>query len=114
MINKKLIITLVSALVIVIVLITAFNVIKSDKNESNIGNKPGTDIGLPNKLNIKSSEDCAKNNGVWYNSVCEINSLSKEECSIKGGEFNECNSACRHDPKAEVCTMQCVLTCSFK
>jgi membrane-bound inhibitor of C-type lysozyme len=59
---------------------------------------------------------CEKASGVWFtdNNTCEINSYSKTQCEAKGGEFNECASACRHDPKAEVCTMQCVLTCSFK
>ena len=59
---------------------------------------------------------CKNRGGVWYpvSNVCEINSLSKEECLAQGGEFNECDSACRHDPKAQVCTLQCVLTCSFR
>lgn len=59
---------------------------------------------------------CQSKGGVWFtdNNTCEINSLSKEECTAKGGEWNDCASACRHDPKAEFCTMQCVLTCTFK
>jgi hypothetical protein len=67
----------------------------------------------PNTQNIQS---CAQKNGVWYPSenICEVNQLSASECKAKGGEFNECASACRHDPKAEVCTMQCVLTCTFR
>jgi hypothetical protein len=63
-----------------------------------------------------SKISCEKSGGVWFfdNNVCEINSLSQSECVARGGEFNECASACRHDPKAEMCTMQCVLTCTFK
>lgn len=59
---------------------------------------------------------CEKDSGVWFtdNNTCEINSYSKTQCEAKGGEFNECASACRHNPGAEVCTMQCVLTCTFK
>ena len=59
---------------------------------------------------------CDRRMGVWFKEsrVCEVNQLSKEECIKQGGEFNECNSACRHNPKAEVCTMQCVLTCIFR
>ncbi len=66
--------------------------------------------------NYSSVKVCEDNGGVWYfdNDICEMNQLSKDECEKQGGEFNECASACRHDPKAEVCTMQCVLTCSFK
>lgn len=60
--------------------------------------------------------ECENKGGEWFSgsNVCEINSLSKQECLAQGGEFNECASACRHDPEAEMCTMQCVLTCTFK
>ena len=59
---------------------------------------------------------CEQKGGEWFtdNNVCEINSLSKDACIAQGGEFNECASACRHDPTAGACTMQCVLTCTFK
>ena len=40
--------------------------------------------------------------------------VDKKVCENIGGKFNECASACRNDPKAEVCTMQCVLICEFK
>jgi len=68
------------------------------------------------KLNIKNKDDCANNSGTWYETdkTCEINSLVGDSCTSRGGVFNECNSACRHDPEASICTMQCVLTCSFK
>jgi hypothetical protein len=58
---------------------------------------------------------CKNRGGVWYprSNVCEINSLSEGECVAQGGIFNECASACRHNPEAEMCTMQCVVTCSF-
>lgn len=59
--------------------------------------------------------ECKARGGIWYpNNVCEVNQLSENECVAKGGEFNPCASACRHNPEAEVCTMQCVLTCTFK
>jgi hypothetical protein len=58
---------------------------------------------------------CRNLDGIWYPSnVCEVNQLSENECIAKGGEFNPCASACRHNPEAEVCTMQCVLTCTFR
>lgn len=59
---------------------------------------------------------CENDGGIWYeyNLSCEKNSLSKDQCLLAGGEFNECNSACRHDEKAEICTMQCVITCTIK
>lgn len=75
-----------------------------DKGESN------------KKLNIKNKTECESNSGVWYASsnICEINSFSENMCVARGGEWNGCASACRHDKDAEVCTLQCVLTCSFK
>lgn len=68
------------------------------------------------KLTIKTKSECEANSGVWYASsnVCEINSFSENMCVTRGGEWNGCASACRHDKDAEVCTLQCVLTCSFK
>jgi hypothetical protein len=72
---------------------------------------------LKETVNFAAKENsCLVNKGVWYpdENVCEINSLSQSQCIARGGVFNECASACRHDPKAQVCTMQCVLTCTFK
>ncbi|MFH1608452.1 MAG: MliC family protein [Patescibacteria group bacterium] len=68
------------------------------------------------KLVIKNETICKENNGVWYSDdkICEINSFLKTECVEKGGVHNDCASACRHDPDAEICTLQCVITCSFK
>lgn len=67
------------------------------------------------KINLTQTS-CEAINGVWfiYNQTCEVNHLSEGDCRSLGGEFNECNSACRHNPEAEVCTMQCVITCTLK
>jgi len=72
--------------------------------------------GYDGNISIKTQAQCEANAGVWYEvgNVCEINTLSQAMCAEKGGEWNECASACRHDPKAEMCTMQCVMTCSFR
>ena len=65
---------------------------------------------------IKKSDSCAQKEGVWYpiEGICEVNQLSESQCKAFGGEFNGCASACRHNPEAEMCTMQCVLTCTFR
>ncbi len=34
-------------------------------------------------------------------------------CQAMQGSFNECASACRHNPEAQVCTMQCVPVCQL-
>lgn len=57
---------------------------------------------------------CIFNNGNWINSAQECEGISKDDCVEMGGKFNECASACRNDPKAEICTMQCVLVCEFE
>ncbi len=64
----------------------------------------------------KSIESCAQKNGIWYpaENICEANQLTESQCKVKGGIFNECASACRHDPTAQICTLQCVQTCTFK
>lgn len=77
-----------------------------------------TDVNTSQNINLtaKSIESCAQKGGEWYpeSKVCEVNSLVGTQCTELGGEFNECASACRHNPEAQMCTKQCVLTCTFK
>ena len=70
----------------------------------------------PAKSIYANKTGCEQNKGVWYptENICEINSLSESACTAKGGIFNQCASACRHDPTAQVCNMMCALTCTFK
>jgi hypothetical protein len=60
--------------------------------------------------------NCDRMSGIWYGEegICEANQLSYEECIAQGGQFDGCASACRHNPKAEVCIMVCVQTCTFR
>ncbi|GEM_PF-3219745 len=37
--------------------------------------------------------------------------MTQQLCENGGGRWNECASACRNDPDAEVCTLQCVQVC---
>jgi hypothetical protein len=64
-------------------------------------------IGTTNK------EACESAEGTWIESAQECEGLSAEYCQEIGGNFNECASACRNDPDAQICTMQCVLVCEF-
>jgi len=60
------------------------------------------------------SEECTAHKGTWladYNE-CEYPD-SKEWCEQTGGKFKECESACRHDKEATLCTLQCVVVCQF-
>lgn len=72
--------------------------------------------GAQEKITNDKINSCAQKSGVWYSKegTCEVNQLSESQCKASGGEFNGCASACRHDSKAEICTTQCVLTCTFR
>lgn len=56
---------------------------------------------------------CASANGNWLAEFRECENAGKDWCDANRGAFNECGSACRHDPKAEVCTRNCVPVCGF-
>lgn len=56
---------------------------------------------------------CEDVGGKWLFDSYECEGVSKEACDKIGGIHNECASACRNDPEAEICTMQCVLVCQF-
>lgn len=57
-----------------------------------------------------SCEDMGGTFDAEYNECVGIGS---DDCASLGGSFNECASACRHDPDAEMCTMECVLVCEL-
>jgi hypothetical protein len=59
------------------------------------------------------SAECVKNNGNWLEQYQECEYISQTWCEQSGGVFKECESACRHDPKATMCTLQCVPVCQF-
>jgi hypothetical protein len=58
--------------------------------------------------------ECEAAEGTWVGEANECEYISQEKCEELGGTFNECASACRNDPEAEICTMQCVLVCEFE
>ncbi len=57
--------------------------------------------------------ECAREGGKWISEYRECEMVSQAWCEEHMGVFKECESACRHNPKAEICTMQCVLVCEF-
>ena len=62
--------------------------------------------------NAQNSEiQCVGNGGTWLAEFNECEYISESQCSEMNGIFNECESACRHDPDAEICTAQCVPVC---
>jgi hypothetical protein len=61
----------------------------------------------------QKATSCAAANGKWLAEQKECEYVSKEWCDQEGGVFQECGSACRHNPEAEMCTKQCVIFCKF-
>ena len=56
---------------------------------------------------------CLKNDGTWVNEYGECEYIPESVCTNSGGVYNECESACRHEPEKTVCTKQCVTVCEF-
>ncbi|MCF7865274.1 MAG: META domain-containing protein [Candidatus Pacebacteria bacterium] len=61
-----------------------------------------------------SGSACTAKGGQWSSQFKECLGVDNAVCTEIGGQFNECASACRNDPNAQVCTMQCVQVCEFK
>lgn len=57
---------------------------------------------------------CAANDGKWLEEFLECEGVSKDWCTRNNGQFNECESACRHDKEATVCILMCVPVCQFQ
>ncbi|MEM4756060.1 MAG: hypothetical protein QW594_02915 [Candidatus Woesearchaeota archaeon] len=58
-------------------------------------------------------ETCKRHGGIWISQAYECEGISQEQCTAMGGKYNECASACRNNPQAQMCTLQCVVVCSF-
>lgn len=59
------------------------------------------------------SKACQLSGGTFDARHGECLGISSGQCSAIGGTFNECASACRNDPKAKACTLQCVQVCQL-
>ena len=66
---------------------------------------------IDTSLNLETN--CTKYGGKWLPGFNECENISEDRCSEMNGTFKECESACRHNPDAEMCTMQCVLVCKI-
>ncbi|MFO7710664.1 MAG: DUF333 domain-containing protein [Candidatus Woesearchaeota archaeon] len=63
--------------------------------------------------NTSNAELCRENDGKWLDEYQECEGIPESACTANGGSFDGCASACRNDPDAEFCTMQCVPVCSW-
>lgn len=64
--------------------------------------------------NAEMQSECKDAGGNWLSESKECEGITQEQCTIMNGEFNECASACRNNPNAQACTLQCVQVCQFK
>ena len=67
-----------------------------------------TATGPKNVLSCLSNLD-----GRWIEEKKECEQMDAMVCKEQGGTFNECASACRNDPSADMCIQVCVPVCSF-
>lgn len=58
-------------------------------------------------------KSCIDINGKFLAEFNECEGISEKSCTELGGEFFECESACRNDPDAEMCIEMCVQVCKF-
>lgn len=56
---------------------------------------------------------CEGAGGTWLEEHDECEYVGREWCEDMGAIFRECESACRHDEAAEICTLQCVPVCEL-
>lgn len=71
------------------------------------------DIADRDLNNDDLADRCASGGGDWLADYQECENISRALCEELDGRFNDCASACRHNPEAEFCTMQCVAICQF-
>lgn len=68
----------------------------------------------PGAPEVNLQAECEEHKGTWLAEHLECEHPdSREWCESAGGTFQECESACRHDSEAEICTLQCVIVCKF-
>jgi hypothetical protein len=60
---------------------------------------------------MSPQSQCQMYSGNWLQEFNECEFISSQQCSYMNGTFKECESACRHDPDAQICTKQCVPVC---
>lgn len=56
---------------------------------------------------------CAFAGGNWLADFSQCEYVDETWCLDNGGVFSECESACRNNPEAEICTLQCVPVCQL-
>ena len=72
-------------------------------------------LGLPATDNLPR-DLCGTYDGKWITDHKECESISAMQCSLIGGNYNQCDSACRNEPGFPdvACTKNCVQVCSIE
>lgn len=70
------------------------------------------DTGIPTES--PNALQCMNAGGKWMPEYNECEGLTKEQCMTSGGDFNDCASACRHNPAEAMCIQMCIPVCTFK
>jgi len=65
------------------------------------------------KSEVNPKGSCLSFDGIWIEEANECEGMPAQMCDELGGVYNECASACRNDPLAQMCTEQCILVCDF-
>lgn len=68
---------------------------------------------IPTKLILNLNNNCQTNGGNWLDDYQECENANQYWCEKNNGKFFSCESACRHNSDAEICTKQCVPVCKF-
>jgi hypothetical protein len=59
------------------------------------------------------ARSCEAEDGKWLPDFRECENITREWCDKYNGEYSECASACRNNPSAEICTLQCLQVCKI-
>jgi hypothetical protein len=80
---------------------------------NNTVSKPGVIETPPLPVVTKEGEKCVSAHGSYEPTYRECAGISETTCGAIGGKFVPCGSSCRHDPKAQICNMMCVIYCQL-
>ena len=67
----------------------------------------------PDDVSISDKIESCELIGGTLNEHDECLGIDQQGCSVLGGDWEECGSACRHDADAEICALQCEIYCQL-
>jgi hypothetical protein len=85
----------------------------SNDTETSTTTPPGDSTNRDDDKGGSLAEACQQAGGNWLAEYNECEISDRNWCSARNGSFNDCASACRHNPDADLCTQECVFVCSF-